>query len=109
MAKVAEIVRVLPRAVPVGPEAPGGLCFILILLSQASDDALADAAGLERASLQSIVRAAPELAADREPVPSAVDALDGAEDGKLDPLARRGVVRVDASRLDEAMEGLSAL
>ncbi len=40
----------------------------------------------------------------------ALDAVsDGAEDGKLDSHSRRGVVRVDVSRLDDAMEGLSAL
>ena len=40
MAKVADIVRVLPRAVPVSPDAPGGLCFVLLLLTRASDEAI---------------------------------------------------------------------
>jgi len=109
MAKVADIVRVLPRAVPVGPEAPGGLCFVLILLSRSSSEAIADAVGLSAASLHSIVREAPEPAPDSKLLPSLEVALDDAEDEKVDSHSRRGVVRVDVSRLDEAMERLSAL
>lgn len=109
MAKVADIVRVLPRAVPMSPEAPGGLCFVLILLTRSTDDTITDAVGLNRGSLQSIVRTAPEPVADAEVAPNVESALDGAEDGPLDALSRRGVVRVDVSRLDDAMEGLSAL
>lgn len=105
MSKVADIVRVLPRAVPVSPDAPGGLCFVLILLTRSSDEAIVAAVGLNSDSLHSIVRAA----AVPEPVPAVEVALDGADDGKLDSLSRRGVVRVDVSRLDEAMEGLSSL
>jgi len=109
MTKVADIVRVLPRAVPVSPEAPGGLCFVLIVLTRSTDDAIADAVGLSRTNLHNIVRAAPEPVANSELKPSDDSAMDGAEDGPLDALSRRGVVRVDVSRLDEAMEGLSAL
>lgn len=105
MGKVAEIVRVLPRAVPVSAEAPGGLCFVLLLLTRSSDEAIAKAIGLDRTNLIDLVHAAPEPAPEAELVP----AMDGAEDGKLDSISRRGVVRVDVSRLDEAMEGLSAL
>lgn len=109
LAKVADIVRVLPRAVPVSSDAPGGLCFVLILLTRSSNEAIADGAGLNRESLFSIVRPAPEPALNAELVPAVEVALDGAEDGNLDALSRRGVVRVDVSRLDDAMEGLSAL
>jgi len=72
MAKVAEIVRVLPRAVPVTEAAPGGLCFVLILLSLASDEVIASAVGLASTSLQSIVRSRAEL-----PPELALDAMDG--------------------------------
>jgi len=109
MAKVADIVRVLPRAVPVSPEAPGGLCFVLILLTRSSDELIAEAVGLGTTSLHSIARALPEAAPEVELAPASEHGLDGAEDGKIDTHSRRGVVRVDVSRLDDAMEGLSAL
>ncbi|HEY3255472.1 MAG TPA: chemotaxis protein CheW, partial [Polyangiaceae bacterium] len=109
VAKVADIVRVLPRAVPVSPEAPGGLCFVLLLLTRSSDQLIAEAVGPSNTSLQSIARELPQPAADAEPIPASEGGLDGVEDGKIDSHSRRGVVRVDVSRLDDAMEGLSAL
>jgi len=109
MAKVADIVRVLPRAVPASAEAPGGLCFVLILLTKSSDEVIAEAVGLSRDSLHDISRAGGNAADDPKLVPALEVALDGADDGKFDSHSRRGVVRVDVSRLDDAMEGLSAL
>ena len=109
MGKVAEIVRVLPRAVPVGPDAPGGLCFVLILLTRSNDEVIAEAVGLGAANLHSIARNLPEAAPEEELAPVSEVELDGLDDGKIDTHARRGVVRVDVSRLDDAMEGLSAL
>ncbi len=108
MATVAEIVRVLPRSVPATAEAPGGLCFVLLLLTRASDDAIEKAVGLPASALHAIAReiAAPEPS---ELVPSSDADLDGAADEGFDAQSRRGVVRVDVSRLDDAMEGLSAL
>jgi two-component system, chemotaxis family, sensor kinase CheA len=109
MATVAEIVRVLPRSVPASPEAPGGLSFVLLLLTNASDDAIARAVGIDLTTLRSIQG---ELAI--EPGPSEVvaafeETAGVAEDDPFDTRTRRGVVRVDVSRLDDAMEGLSAL
>ena len=107
VAKVAEIVRVLPRAVPMSSEAPGGLCFVLLLLTRSSDEAIAQAAGISAESLHSIVGdlALPVLVEQpRLDLP-----LDGIDDEVVDPQARRGVVRVDVGRLDDAMEGLSSL
>ncbi|HYQ28364.1 MAG TPA: chemotaxis protein CheA [Polyangiaceae bacterium] len=109
MTKVADIVRVLPRSVPISPAAPGGLCFILILLSGASDEAIAEAVGLDSTSLHSIAHQAAEGRPEAELLATAEDGLDGAEDAPIDTHSRRGVVRVDVNRLDDAMEGLSAL
>jgi two-component system chemotaxis sensor kinase CheA len=105
---VADIVRVLPRAVPVTPEAPGGLSFVLLLLTRASDEQLAQAVGLAASAFQSISRqAAPVVPVDDTfVVESASSAQD---DASFDTQTRRGVVRVDVSRLDDAMEGLSSL
>jgi len=109
MAKVADIVRVLPRGVPASPEAPGGLCFVLILLTRSSDELIAEAVGVRGAQFQSVARELPAPAMESELVPSIEAEFDGAEDGKIDTHSRRGVVRVDVSRLDDAMEGLSSL
>jgi two-component system chemotaxis sensor kinase CheA len=109
VAQVADIVRVLPRAVPVTPETPGGLSFVLILLTRSSDEAIADAVGLGSLSLHGVSRALPEAGPDSDLAPGSEALLDGVEDGKIDTHSRRGVVRVDVSRLDDAMEGLSAL
>jgi len=110
LAEVAELVRVLPRAVPVSPAAPGGLCFVLILLTNSSDEMITEAVGLDgSSSLHCIARDQPEHSAGAELTPTNEARLDGAEDRMIDTHSRRGVVRVDVGRLDDAMEGLSAL
>lgn len=110
LAKVAELVRVLPRAVPVSADAPGGLSFVLIFLTTTTDEQVAQAVGIDRWKLESIQA--------QGSTPRAIAALDGSDEA-LVPLTdedalspgetRRGLVRVDVSRLDDAMEGLSSL
>ncbi len=108
MATVAEIVRVLPRSVPTSDDAPGGLCFVLLLLTRASDEAIASAVGIPSSALESLTGGGViPVAAELVPPPEADP--DGAADEGFDGQSRRGVVRVDVSRLDDAMEGLSAL
>ncbi|HET7543186.1 MAG TPA: chemotaxis protein CheA [Polyangiaceae bacterium] len=108
-AKVAEIVRVLPRALPVSPEAPGGLCFVLILLTSSSDEQIAEALGGSSAQLQRITLDEASAAQGAERAPALASDLEASEEENPDTQLRRGVVRVDVNRLDEAMEGLSAL
>ena len=108
MATVADIVRVLPRAVPISPEAPGGLCFVLLVLSNSANDVIARTVGIQEAALHSIQREQPL------PVAASVAAVgpdpsSSEPEEPFDPQARRGIVRVDVSRLDDAMEGLSSL
>lgn len=105
LAAVAEIVRVLPRALPVSPEAPGGLAFALIVLTGAPDERVAEAVGTPVESLKAIHGHAPPGAA---PLDAPVRFEDD-EDDALSTGARRGIVRVDVHRLDEAMEGLATL
>jgi two-component system chemotaxis sensor kinase CheA len=111
MASVADVVRVLPRAVPVSPEAPGGLCFVLILLTTTTDAAIAQAVGLAPEALRNIHRQLPGAGPAAAEVEVAVTEVlaSSLEDDSVDTRTRRGIVRVDVSRLDEAMEGLSAL
>lgn len=108
LSSLAELVRVLPRSVPVSPEAPGGLAFALLLLTNAPDTVVAEMMGVEVDSLSTIHdRAGPE------PLPgNGLDEVPGGDEARHDALtpgARKGIVRVDVNRLDEAMEGLSTL
>jgi two-component system chemotaxis sensor kinase CheA len=108
VATVADIVRVLPRATPVSVDSPGGLSFVLLLLTRAADEALAEAVGLATSAFQSIAREVEEQSL-AEPAVVSEPELGRFDDESFDTQTRRGVVRVDVSRLDEAMEGLSAL
>lgn len=95
---VAEIVKVLPLSVPPGAGAPGGLSFALLLLSARTPEEIA--AALPGADL-----AVAALAAGARPA-----ALAELGEGEGDePLQRGALVRVEVSRLDEAMDRLSAL
>jgi two-component system, chemotaxis family, sensor kinase CheA len=98
-ARVAEIVKILPQTVPTTEAAPGGLAFALILLTDETDVAIAVATGATEAALSPIA------------LRSAAPAVEGApeEDAGDGEVQHRGVVRVEVTRLDEALERLSAL
>jgi two-component system chemotaxis sensor kinase CheA len=101
--KLAEIVKVLPRALPKSAAAPGGLAFTLLLLTEATDQALTEAASLEPGELRALLPASvSELHA-----PLSEPPLEG-DDEIARPL-QTGSVRVDVARLDDALEKLSAL
>lgn len=93
---LGDVVKVIPRHRPQSPEAPGGLAFTLIVLTEAGDEDIAAAA-------QSTAGEVVELAASR---PSRVPDPD--EDEMPAPGAP-GVVRVDIRRLDETLEHLAAM
>ncbi|NVJ10419.1 chemotaxis protein CheW [Myxococcus sp. AM001] len=98
VALLGETVRVLPLSgAAVGG---GGLTFVLLLLTEASDAALLEAAGGPPASVRPLAAVAP-LA----PLPESALVEEEPEE------ARRsgGSLRVDVSRLDEALERLAAL
>ena len=101
VAKVGEIVKVVPLSVPVSDSAPGGLRFALFIISSESDEQIAAAVGIDAAELHELVPRAEPIA--EPPVQSS---LFESDDGEV---SRTGVVRVEVSRLDEAMERLSAL
>lgn len=101
VSRIAEIVRVLPVSVAETKDAPGGLSFVLILVTEASDDAVAEAAGAPVDAVIPIIAAGVDAAEPVAYIPeSAADAAD----------APRGTfVRVDVSRLDDSLEAFSAL
>jgi two-component system chemotaxis sensor kinase CheA len=94
-AAVAEVVKVVPQSVAATADAGPSLAFALVLLVEADAATVAQAVGLDAEALTPIVSAA---------LPAEPD--DNLAD---DEQQRRGVVRVDVARLDEALERLSAL
>ena len=107
VAKLAETVKVLPLS---GPAAGGGsLTFALLLLTDATDAALLEAAGGEPAVVRALTSAP---AAPPAPVPPRAPEPDLAMAPDEEPEEQRrggGTLRVEVSRLDEALERLAAL
>ncbi|MDI1444299.1 chemotaxis protein CheW [Polyangium sp. 6x1] len=100
---MAEIVKVVPLSIPASDAAPGGLAFALLVLTDATDEALAAAAATTPEEIQTLhARRVDEADPLGEP--------DSAEEGVGETEGRRrGIVRVDVARLDDALERLSAL
>jgi two-component system, chemotaxis family, sensor kinase CheA len=107
--RIGDVVKVFPTSQAPGPTELGGLSFVIILLSPAPLKAVADAADVEEDKVQVLA----EIPARRLPVPDSEEALVAEEplDAGSEDLhvPQRGVVRVDVSRLDDTVEGLSAL
>jgi two-component system chemotaxis sensor kinase CheA len=106
IARLGEIVKVIPQSRPSDGDAPGGLAFTLILVTGAGDVELAaavDAADAD-AAVRTLVAAAPPGAG--ATAGAAGEPLDAPE---AELGAQRGVVRVEVARLDDALEKLSAL
>lgn len=104
VSRVGEIVKVVPLSVPRSEGAPGGLHFVLLVVSEAPVDELARAAEVPPENVVTLEGA--NASGEQE-------LLDDA--GELEPeeigerRASAGVVRVEVSRLDEALEQLSGL
>jgi two-component system, chemotaxis family, sensor kinase CheA len=107
--RIGEVVKVFPTSQPASPSEPGGLSFVIVLLSPAPLKAVADAADVAEDKVQVLA----EMPAPPLPVPGVEASLTAEE--PLDTSAedlhvpQRGVVRVAVSRLDDTVEGLSAL
>ena len=107
LAEIAEIVRVLPVSRAPSDEAPGSLAFVLLLVTSATDEALAERAGTEAAEVRPIRRKElPRVLA--APAPPLAECDADAELPEEQP-ERRDLLRVDVSRVDDAMEKLAAL
>lgn len=101
VSSLAEIVKVIPVAVPQSDEAPGALSFALLLLSSASDEEIAAAVGIDPAALRVLTPGSRNV--ESSPAES------GAFPDDESIIHRRSVVRVEVVRLDDAMEHLSTL
>jgi two-component system, chemotaxis family, sensor kinase CheA len=103
---LGEVVKVVPVAVPATEDAPGALTFALLVLTSASDEELANAVGVAPSAVQPL--AAAVHAVSSLPVPSLLP-MDSDEEAPEPAPQRRNIVRVEVSRLDDAMEHLSTL
>ncbi len=102
VAVLGEIVKVVPTSTP-RPGALPALCFVLLVVSGASTEALRDAAGIAEDDLV-VLKFAPGMEDPTELAPAS------SERNEADVLGSQGgVVRVDVKRLDDAMEGLAQL
>lgn len=109
MQRIGDLVKVFPTSQPTAAGEPGGLSFVIVLLTHAANEAVAEAASVDATE----VRVLAEVPLKPVPVPSGEMDLDVQEplDSAADDMhvPQRGVVRVDVSRLDDTVEGLSAL
>ena len=105
IATLADIVKVVPLSRPQGASSPGGLAFALLLVTDATDETIAAAAEAAPDQVTRLADAAAAAPAAGPPPPSLAD-TEIADEGEV---ARRGVVRVEVSRLDDALEKLSSL
>lgn len=104
VAALAEIVKVVPLTREKSLDAPGGLAFAIIALTGEPDERIAEAVGVSVEAVHLIAAAAPQQL--RPSAPQTADIPDE-DEGREPP--RRGIVRVDVARLDDAMERLSGL
>jgi len=103
LSALSDIVKVIPLAVPKSEQAPGGLAFALLLVTDASDEDLARAAALDATTFRGI-------ALERASEPDVADDGDRDDDDVgTAPGLGKNVVRVEVERLDDALEKLSAL
>jgi two-component system, chemotaxis family, sensor kinase CheA len=98
VSQLGDIVKVAPRSEPESPEAPAGLVFELLVVSDATVERLADAAAT---SFERVVPVAIET-----PAPVVLSELHATDE--IAPIGR-SFVRVELARLDELQDQLSAL
>lgn len=107
VSKLGEIVKVVPRALPKTPERPTGLVFTLLVVSGRTPEELAEAAHCLPSDLLPITLVVPATPANNEDG-SGDDSSDG-ELAELSQAPSHDTIRVEVSRLDDALEKLAAL
>jgi two-component system chemotaxis sensor kinase CheA len=103
VAELADIVKVLPQSMPKSAASPSGLAFILLVVTDRDDTALAAAAGVP---LDALISIEPDAARPDGP-PSDDDAL--SHEQAFSDASARGTIRVDIGRLDDALDKLTSL
>jgi two-component system chemotaxis sensor kinase CheA len=107
---VGELVRVLPVSVARSEEAPGGLAFVLLLLTDAVDDVLASATGVDASNVEPLVEApeAPEAEPELEATAGGGGIIRVSVDRLERTLAQLGSIIVTRHRVERAVEALAA-
>lgn len=103
LGRIADIVKVVPLAMPKSEHAPGALQFALLLISDASNEALAEAACVPTSDVRAVAIQTLEVA-----LPAPWES-EGEDETESDTPLRTRSIRVDVARLDDAMEKLSEL
>jgi two-component system chemotaxis sensor kinase CheA len=106
---VAEIVRIVPLTVPTAEGAPAGIAFALLVLTDASDGQLAAAAGVAEADVRPLVRDEPLAEASSPHDESKLATIDSMLPDPEPEGPRRNLLRVDVTRVDDAMDRLASL
>ncbi len=106
IARIGEIVRVIPIARPRDELTPAGICFSMIVLHAGQEAELAEAVGGDRGNVAELARRA-----ERAISPTTTDPVfEPPDDDRFEAASHGGrVVRVEVTRLDDALERLSAL
>jgi len=105
---LAEIIRVIPISIGATERSTAGVAFALLILTTRSDDELATAASVEVAAIHPIVVVEEAKGRPVSVVPAAEGMLP-LVDPQLDEAPRRNLLRVEATRVDDAMERLGTL
>jgi two-component system chemotaxis sensor kinase CheA len=107
VAAIGEIVKVVPLSVAATDDSSAGLAFVLIVLTDAEDAAIAQAGATTVDALVPVLL---------ESLPGSADVSAAGPEGNLDEdigdddgVRGRGIVRVEVARLDAALEELSGL
>lgn len=106
---LAEIVRVIPISIGATDRSASGVAFALLLLTARGDEELATAAGVDSGSIHPIVVVEDTKERPVSVVPPAAEGVLALVDPHVDEAPRRNLLRVEASRVDDAMERLGTL
>jgi two-component system chemotaxis sensor kinase CheA len=99
MGKLGEIVKVIPLTLPAAEGERGRVAFALLLLTDAADPAIAEAAGAAPHEVHALAALNAGVESD-----GFIDEPEG-----IPEVRERNFVRVEVKRLDDALERLSAL
>ncbi len=103
LSSLATLVKVVPRSLPKSDAAPAGLSFVLLFVTDAADVDLARAVSADADAFVSVgATTAAEVLIDD-------DVGSDGDDGDDGVAVRSDSIRVDAWRLDDALEKLSSL
>lgn len=103
---LAEIVKVVPLTITATESTPGGLVFALVLLTDATDEQIAEAAGASPDAVTILVPNKAPSATARAELPFAPEHDEDEPHGEA---TGRDVLRVEVARVDDAIEMLGAL